>query len=203
MPELGDQNEIDAYYLADAAHARAAGVMWPALVEIRINRLFETGLRPDKTVKNELFQPSGALGNYAVKVRLAYLLGWIQKDFYNDLLLIAKIRNRFAHSIEVKDFDDQKILAWLKSMNAYKVLPQMLEHYKAKLAEGGSAATRAAVFILEQDLQDPIFAFRQCIDQMLHHIDRCAANMKKNLEDLPGNWMVADKPATQSAADNE
>lgn len=109
MPKLEHQDEIDAYYLADPAHQRAAGVLWPALVERRVDKLFDAALRPDKVVRNDLFQPSGALGNYAVKVRLAYMLGWFAKDMYDDLILVGKIRNRFAHAFEAKDFSDPQI----------------------------------------------------------------------------------------------
>ncbi len=125
MPVLKNQEEIDAYYLANPAQPRAAGVMWPALIEDRIDGLFKTGLRPDTAVRNELFQPTGALGNYAVKVRLAYMLGWIGEDIYTDLLIVGRIRNRFAHVIEVKDFSDKKISPWLKNMNVYKLLPDL------------------------------------------------------------------------------
>ena len=55
MPPLKNQEEIDAYYLADPARPRAAGVMWPTLIEHRIDSLFETAFRPDKAVHNELY----------------------------------------------------------------------------------------------------------------------------------------------------
>ena len=67
-----------------------------------------------------LFQSSGPLGTYAAKIRagLAYLLGWIGKDVFDDLIAIGKIRNRFAHAIEAKNFSDQKISTWLKGMTS-------------------------------------------------------------------------------------
>jgi hypothetical protein len=212
MPKLQDQSEIDAYYLNDPAHPRAAGVMWPALVERRIDRLFEIGLRPDRAVHNELFQPSGALGNYAVKVRLAYMLGWFAQDFYDDLLLIARIRNRFAHDITAKDFSDQRISSWLRKMKAYQLLPGMLASAKQRMDEErkgpkpakkpGEPQTLSAAgyyHILEHTLADPQSAFRFCIDMMLHQLDKYADNMNRNLAGLQGNWMTADEPKAQES----
>lgn len=179
MPNLKEQTEIDAFYLSDPAHPRAAGVLWPALIERRIDKMFDYGLRPDKQVYNELFQPSGPLGNYAIKVRLGYMLGWYGRDFYDDLLLVAKIRNRFAHELDAKDFSDQKISSWLKQMKLYKMLPEMLERFKEQAAsENASGHDKTKAFILGNVVANPQSSFRQCISFMLSHLDKCAANMK-------------------------
>lgn len=204
MPELEDKAEIDAFYLSDPSRPRAAGVLWAALVERRIDRMFDYGLRPDQAVYNELFQPSGPLGNYAVKVRLGYMLGWFGKDVYDDLRAIARIRNRFAHSIDAKDFTDRQIAAWLKNMNVYQFLPQILEKYK-ELAAGPNATRddKAKAFILGNVLDDPQSSFRECISMLLGHLDKCAANMRANLEKMAPNWMVADpaQPPAKSEPD--
>jgi hypothetical protein len=102
VPKLEQQDEIDAYYRADPAHPRAAGIMWPVLIDRRVDKLFDAALRPDKTVRNDLLQSSGPLGTCAVKIRLAYLLGWFGKDVFDDLIAIGKIRNGFAHAIKLR-----------------------------------------------------------------------------------------------------
>jgi len=193
MPSLKIQEEIDAYYLSDPAHPRAAGVLWPALVERRVDKLFEVALRRDEKVRNELFQPSGALGSYAVKVRLAYMLGWFGEDFYGDLLLVAKIRNRFAHAIEAKNFSDQKISAWLRSMNAYQFLPRLLDRAKKSAEAEKTVNNMALLSIYEDALHDPRMGFRFCIDLMLHRLDGYRENMERNLSNLASNWLVADE----------
>jgi hypothetical protein len=33
----------------------------------------------------------------------------------------------FAHNLEVKDFDDQQVAAWLNNLRGSKLLPEMLE----------------------------------------------------------------------------
>jgi DNA-binding MltR family transcriptional regulator len=199
MPALEDQTEIDAYYLSDRTQPRAAGVMWAALIERRLDRLFETALRPDKKVYNELFLPSGPLGNYAVKARLAYMLGWIGEDAYGDVITISRIRNRFAHNIEAKDFDDAQIAGWLRKMIGYKFLPSLLEHAKKDAANDPTIINKASVNVFEDALEDGQMAFRHCINLILHHLEQCRVNMAKNLSKLPENWMVANDPASESA----
>lgn len=205
MPDLKDQDELDAYYMADPAHPRAAAILWPIIVEKRIDNLFTMALRPDEKVKNELFRPSGALGSYAVKTQLAYLLGWMGEDIFKDLLTISKIRNRFAHNLEVKDFTDQKISAWLNNLRGSKLLPEMLERARKdveKLESDGDtpydetkkleAMTRARLLVLEGMAEVPQKRFRWCIDLMIHKLDEYAEHMKKNLEGLEGGWLIGD-----------
>ncbi|MGA7674893.1 MAG: MltR family transcriptional regulator [Rhizomicrobium sp.] len=205
MPLLDDQGEIDAYYLADSTQPRAAAILWPIIVEHRIDSLFELALRPDKKVHEELFQPSGALGNYAVKVRLAYMLGWIAPDDFADLITISKIRNRFAHFVEVKDFSDQKIADWLSNLQGSKLLPQMIKQAKEEASgekidpaapSTGQVSKRGKLFILEGIAAEPQGRFRWCIDCMIHQLDKYAGNMKRNLESLPGSWLVGDSKLT-------
>jgi hypothetical protein len=133
MPKLDQQDEIDAYYLADPAHPRAAGILWPILIDRRVDKLFDAALRPDKTVRNDLLQSNGPLGNYAVKIRLAYLLGWLGKDLFDDLIAIGKIRNRFAHAMEARDFSDQQISTWLKGMTSYSFIAKILADAKVQV----------------------------------------------------------------------
>jgi DNA-binding MltR family transcriptional regulator len=199
MPALENQAEIDAYYLSDRTQPRAAGVMWAALIERRLDRLFETALRPDKKVYNELFLPRGPLGNYAVKARLAYMLGWIGEDVYADIITISRIRNRFAHDIEAKDFDDAQIAGWLKKMIGYKFLPTSLENAKKEAANNPTVINKALVDVYEDALGDGQMGFRLCIDLILHHLEQCRSNMVKNLSGLPGNWMVTNDTAPESA----
>jgi mannitol repressor len=184
--------------------------MWPALVERRIDRLFEIALRPDKVIHNELFQPSGALGNYAVKVRLTYVLGSFEKDFYDDLLTLAKIRNRFAHRIEANDFSDQRINAWLRNLQGTKSLPGLIDQLRARAKEEelnptaalhrkARPSTAGTLFIVQNILDDPQSCFRFSIDVILRQLDKCAENMKRNLSNLPGGWMTADVPAKEQS----
>lgn len=73
--------------------------------------------KKDKQV-DKLFEPSigGPLVSLTHKARLAYALGLIDKTLLNDLEIIHKIRNEFAHSLEA-DFAGAKLLEHVKKLS--------------------------------------------------------------------------------------
>jgi DNA-binding MltR family transcriptional regulator len=77
---------------------------------------------PETTLVADLFKPTGPLGPFATKVRLAYLLRVISKSTADDLIIVTKIRNKFAHDLSVKTFEEQQITDWVKNMHAYTAL---------------------------------------------------------------------------------
>jgi DNA-binding MltR family transcriptional regulator len=53
---------------------------------------------------NSFFEGHGPLATFAARTHLAYLLGFIADNAYQDICVIRDIRNRFAHSSEDFDF---------------------------------------------------------------------------------------------------
>jgi DNA-binding MltR family transcriptional regulator len=197
MSKLKNDEERGAYYLDDKPLPRAAGILWAILLERRVDRLFEIALRPDKVVHDELFQPSGALGNYAVKVRLAYMLGWFGKDFYDDLIRISKIRALFAHQIEIKDFSHEKIFGQLKNIKIYKLIPELAKSAIEMAEKDSTTVNRVRADILHHALANRQMAFRFCIDNMIHQLDKYASHMENNLATLSEGWLVGEPDRTQ------
>lgn len=76
---------------------RACAVLGAALVDERIRRLFERRLH---SAARKLVKEGSALGNFGARIDLARGLFWISEDSYNDLHLVRKIRNKFAHSAD-------------------------------------------------------------------------------------------------------
>src|SRR6266481_28806 len=60
-------------------------------------------------VFDRLFQDSGPLGSFATRIKVGFAIRLYGKDAYNDLRLINKIRNLFAHRLEAKDFNTPAI----------------------------------------------------------------------------------------------
>jgi DNA-binding MltR family transcriptional regulator len=58
-----------------------------------------------------LLDPNGAIGTFQARADLAYCLGLIDKSAYQDLSLIAEIRNTFAHKHVALDFGKSAIQA--------------------------------------------------------------------------------------------
>ena len=59
---------------------------------------------------NELLNFKGALGGFAVRVNLCYVLGLIAKEQKQCLLAVAEIRNLFAHKYTTS-FGDSEVVA--------------------------------------------------------------------------------------------
>ncbi|UTR09432.1 hypothetical protein MM300_16230 [Evansella sp. LMS18] len=55
--------------------------------------------------KNNLTSGNGPLSTFSSRISIAYLLELINKEQYDDLNLIRKIRNDFAHQLNAVTFD--------------------------------------------------------------------------------------------------
>ena len=173
--------EIDAFYLASSSEARTSGILWPAIIESRIDALLKTGLRSEEKVFKDLFQPGGSLGNYTIKVQLAYLLGWLEKDLYEDLHLVIKIRNRFAHTLEANNYKDEKICSWLRSMHSYKKLPEVKEWAEKKFKNNPKAVNKDFLPKISEAINDDQKRFRFCVYWIKNILEDCQEKLKTEL----------------------
>src|SRR5208282_4309796 len=114
MPSIDEQDEV-AFF--ERSPDRGLAIVLPAIVDNHLTKILKVAMRSNATVWNELFNPSGPLGSFGARVRLAYMLELISPKFYKDLLIINKIRNEFAHKVNVKSFDQHPISAWIKAMD--------------------------------------------------------------------------------------
>ena len=73
------------------------------------------------------------LGSYGKKVKMTYCLGLIEKTVKDDLVLIGRIRNRFAHDLYAS-FEDENIKAWCNQLKWHEISMMM--------APPGEATTR-------------------------------------------------------------
>src|SRR3546814_2970630 len=61
------------------------------------------------------------LGNFSSKIKMCYCLGLIDKMIKEDLNLIRKIRNEFAHDLYAS-FDSDKIKNWCLQLKWHKII---------------------------------------------------------------------------------
>lgn len=90
----------------DLATDRAAAICGGAYVERALEQALRYHLHYDPDQHDKVFRVSGFLGTFDAKIRTAYLSMMIGLEFFNDLLIIKDIRNRFAHQLDVKSFND-------------------------------------------------------------------------------------------------
>jgi hypothetical protein len=84
---------------------RAAAVVGGAFVEEHLTYVLRSRIVPDEKVIGERFAAGRAFGDFGAKIDLGYLVGVYSKQAYKELTTIKRIRNDFAHQLEVNSFD--------------------------------------------------------------------------------------------------
>lgn len=82
-------------------------------------------------------------------------------------------------------------------MTSYTFIAKILENAKKQVETESGVVSRVKVSVLETALEVDHMGFRFCIDQMLHALDKCHANMEKNLASMSGGWLTADETPVQ------
>ena len=88
---------------------RAAAIVAAALVEEHLASVIKGFLHQNIKITNDMFRGSGPLGSFSAKINLAFLIGIFSHECHKELETIKEIRNRFAHDLTIKGFDDQRI----------------------------------------------------------------------------------------------
>jgi len=75
------------------------------------------------SIVEKLLDPQrGALGGFATRCDLAYCLNLITKPIYNDLIIVAQIRNQFAHKHLALDFADASVRELCAKLTTWRIL---------------------------------------------------------------------------------
>lgn len=87
---------------------RGAAVIAAGFVDNYLG-LYLRSFAVDSKVAEELFQSMGPLSSFSQRITLARAFGFISKQDYEDLTLIRKIRNHFAHHPLDTTFGTQEV----------------------------------------------------------------------------------------------
>ena len=86
----------------------------------------------ETSISGKLLDPQGgAIGQFAIRADLAYCLGLINKNVYQDLRVVAAIRNMFAHKHLALDFSDKIVKNNCGKLKAWRIL----QHGEEELTE--------------------------------------------------------------------
>jgi DNA-binding MltR family transcriptional regulator len=88
---------------------RGSALVGAAMLEDALAAVIRAYLRGDKGCINELFQQNAPVGTFASKSELARCLGLVDSEIHNDLHVIRKIRNEFAHRCGPANFEEVAI----------------------------------------------------------------------------------------------
>ena len=96
----------------DAQTDRGAAIVGAGLLDDRLMRAINVSLDAtlSKRERQELFDgPTAPLGSYSARVRIARAIGLINESLASDLRTIGKVRNKFAHYLDIREFRDLRI----------------------------------------------------------------------------------------------
>ena len=99
---------------------RALAIVGAAFLDTLLEHILVTFLADDSKEVAELLRYDQPLGTYGGRIRVAYCLGLLNKTILDDLRLVGKIRNRFAHDLYAS-FEDQQIRSWCAGLKWHRV----------------------------------------------------------------------------------
>lgn len=95
-------------------------------IEQGLRALFTTlsRRRLTKELEKEVFDFNGPLGTLSSKIKLAYVLGLLGKQTYQDLQRLRKLRNEVAHGSHDFRLHDPRVMTIIEQFNTFKYAAQ-------------------------------------------------------------------------------
>jgi DNA-binding MltR family transcriptional regulator len=93
----------------DKESDRGCALLAAAYLEYELGMLIQVFLIDDATLVKDFFRGTGPLATFSARIDTAYLFGLIPRAVRQDLHLIRKIRNDFAHHPEQIEFTESSI----------------------------------------------------------------------------------------------
>lgn len=106
---------------------RLVGLIYPILIDERLRELIEKNWKDDRKgeLLETLLRDGGPLGALDTRIKVGFAIGMYDERILDDLKMIAKIRNKFAHKKEARDFDTPPVSNFVNELK----LP---DHYPKK-----------------------------------------------------------------------
>lgn len=146
--------EIDESVQAEIAKStdRACAIIGGAYVEQKLFDCLRQYFVRDADAL-EAARTRGMLKDFAMKIDAAYLTGFISAEFRDDLHIIRRVRNRFAHDLAEASFREQQIADWVSNIKKVNVGTMLITHvekskpearrqFESAIGEAGGILTR-------------------------------------------------------------
>jgi len=118
--------EFAKLFQAEEENGRAIAIIGAAFLDLQLEHILLTFLVDDEKETSILLKPDQPLGTFGNRIRATYCLGLINALVRDDLRLVARIRNQFAHNLYAS-FEDDQIKSWCGSLKwhreAYMIPP--------------------------------------------------------------------------------
>ena len=133
--KLRDKYLEDSHHLLEESD-RGCVLAGAALLEERLEEIFAsqfTKTKIPKKTREAIFNANGPLSTFSAKIKMAYGIGYIDKDLFQDLEMLRKIRNKLAHSSQLIDFlEDANVRNQIESLRYAKLFESKLPGGTAK-----------------------------------------------------------------------
>ena len=119
---------------------RVLAIVGAAYLDSLLEQLFRAIFISDKgpnakKAVDDILDTHGILGSNGARYQLAYCLGLINEKERDDLKMIAKIRNSFAHKYDVRSFDHDEPTKYIAKLNVGKDLDAVVEDLAARTSD--------------------------------------------------------------------
>jgi len=111
--------EFSRLFTYNTGDDRAIVIIGSAFLETILEHILIEFFPEDEKEVENLLNYNGPLGTYGNKVRMIFCLGLVNKIVIDDLKIIGKIRNKFAHDMYVS-FKDDDVHKWCKQLKWHK-----------------------------------------------------------------------------------
>jgi DNA-binding MltR family transcriptional regulator len=111
--------EFSLLFKHEEKNDRGLVIVGAAFLDTLLEHILINFLVDDTKEVSELLRYDQPLGSYGNRTRAAYCFGLINKTIRDDLRLVGKIRNRFAHDLYAS-FDDQQIADWCAALKWHR-----------------------------------------------------------------------------------
>ena len=112
--------EFHKLFNLDHREARTIAILGGTFLEMALEHILRAYFPEDEKEVDNLFDYNQPLGTFSGKISMAFCLGLIDKLIKDDLTLVRKIRNEFAHEL-FANFDNAKISSWCNELKFHKV----------------------------------------------------------------------------------
>lgn len=110
---------------------RDAAILGGSILEELLNRLLRKKLVQSPIFEDAIENSNGSLSTFSNKIQLSYLMGLISKKMYDNLTVIRKNRNKFAHEIVGSSFENEQIKSKVENNLTYAKIPLFTEWLSA------------------------------------------------------------------------
>ena len=109
---------------------RAAVIISGAFLDFLLRDLIGSFMVDDAKKVDELLGTDDGseapLSSFSARIKTAYCLGLITKREFDDLNLIRRIRNKFAHRLHGYSFENREIIEWCNSLQTPIMFKEIL-----------------------------------------------------------------------------